>query len=178
MRFIYKHLCIRVLGSQLLKKKKRTEKAKDNETWHIACAAFPNEIGHLRVDFLKVLYFFFQLGYAILKNFSYLFGAKFTGRKFYRWRHDNWPIGQRVIFHAAPNRAYVNHFFPAWIYNMIETSSLARSLRDLMRWSSLRTLLTTYEWSTCSKSNLRVAQSRCFKVKLSTKVLQLIWKWF
>ena len=38
--------------------------------------------------------FFFLVGYAILKDFSYLFGAKFTGRKFYRWRHDNWQIGQ------------------------------------------------------------------------------------
>ena len=43
--------------------------------------------------------------------FSYLFGAKFTGRNFYRWHHDNWPIGQWVIFHAAPVAAYVNHFF-------------------------------------------------------------------
>ena len=32
--------------------------------------------------------FFFLVGYAILKDFSYLFGAKFTGQKFYRWRHD------------------------------------------------------------------------------------------
>ena len=103
--------------------------------------------------------FFSLVGYAILKNFSYLFGAKFTGRKFYRWRHDNWPIGQRVIFQAAPNTAYVNHFFPAWIYNMIETSSLAWALRDLVHWSSLRSLLRPYERSTCSKSNLRVAQS-------------------
>ena len=30
------------------------------------------------LDFLKVLYFFL-VGYAILKNFSYLFDAKFTG---------------------------------------------------------------------------------------------------
>ena len=29
----------------------------------------------------------FLVGYPILKDFSYLFGAKFTGRKFYRWRH-------------------------------------------------------------------------------------------
>ena len=31
------------------------------------------------------------VGYAILKDFSYLFGGKFTGRKFCRWRHDNNP---------------------------------------------------------------------------------------
>ena len=34
------------------------------------------------LDNLKVL--FFLVGYVILKDFSYLFGAKFTGRKFYR----------------------------------------------------------------------------------------------
>ena len=28
--------------------------------------------------------FLFLVGYTILKDFSYLFGAKFTGRKFYR----------------------------------------------------------------------------------------------
>ena len=120
------------------------------------------------------LFFFSWWGYAILRNFSYLFGAKFTGRKFYRWRHGNWPIGQWVIFHATPNTAYVNHFFPAWIYNMMETSSLARSLRDLMHWSSLRSLLRPYERSTCSKSNLRVAQS-LFQSKAKYKGIATDW---
>ena len=46
-----------------------------------------------------------------------MFGAKFTGRKFYRWRHDSWPLGQWVIFHAERDIAYVNHFFPREIYN-------------------------------------------------------------
>ena len=27
------------------------------------------------------------------------------------------------MFHAAPDTAYVNHFFPAWIYNMIQIQS-------------------------------------------------------
>ena len=36
------------------------------------------------LDFLKVLYFFFLAGYAILKFFAYLFGAKFTGQNFHR----------------------------------------------------------------------------------------------
>ena len=103
--------------------------------------------------------FFFLVGYAILKNFSYLFGAKFTGRKFYGWHHDNWPIEQWVIIHAPSNTAYVNFFFSAWIYNMIETSSPTRSLRDFMHWSSLRSLLRPHKRSTCSKSNLWVAQS-------------------
>ena len=86
----------------------------------------------LRVDadFLKV---FFLVGYAVLKDFSFLFGAKFSGRKFCWWRHDNWPIGQSVIFHAASDTAYVNHSFPAWISNVIpihsgETDFVARSV--------------------------------------------------
>ena len=37
--------------------------------------------------------------------------------------HDNWLIGQWVMFHAAPDTAYVNHFFPMWIYNMIQIHS-------------------------------------------------------
>ena len=68
-------------------------------------------------------FFFWLCHYVILKDFSYLFGAKFTCRKFYRWRHDNWPIGQWEIFHAAPDSSYVNHFFPAWISNMIQIHS-------------------------------------------------------
>ena len=67
--------------------------------------------------------FFPPVGCAILKDFSYLFRAKFAGRKFYRWRHDNWPIGQWVTFHSAPDKAYVNHFFPAWIYSTIHIHS-------------------------------------------------------
>ena len=55
----------------------------------------------------------------------YLFDAKFTGLKFYRWRYDNWPIGQWVIFLVAPDTAYVNHFFPQLD---LESSSLARPL--------------------------------------------------
>ena len=99
---------------------------------------------------------------AILKVFSHLFGAKFTGRKFYRWHYDYWPIGQWAIFHADTDTAYVNHFFPRefiiWFKSIQakqvehETSSFARSLRNLMHWSSLRSLLRTYEMSTCSKS--------------------------
>ena len=91
--------------------------------------------------------FFLLVGYAILKHFSHLFGAKFTSRKFNRRRHDDWPIGQRVIFHAAPGTSYVNHFFPRefiiWFKSIqakqvdLETSSLARSLRERGRLESL-----------------------------------------
>ena len=117
-----------------------------------------------RDRFSKSPLFFFLVGHAILKDFSYLFGAKFTSRKFYRWLHDNWPIGQWVIFHAAPDISYVNLFFPRefiiWFKSIQakqvdhETSSLARSLYDLMYRSSLRSHLRTYEKSTCSKSIL------------------------
>ena len=80
------------------------------------------------------------LGLKGLKHFSYLFGAKFSSRKFNRKRHDDWPIGQWVIFHAAPGTLYVNHFFPRefiiWLKSIqakqvdLETSSLARSLGE------------------------------------------------
>ena len=65
---------------------------------------YPSRLLDWVLDFLKVLYFFPGC-LCHFKDFPYLFGAKFTGRKFYRWRHDNWPIGQWVIFHAAPDRA-------------------------------------------------------------------------
>ena len=102
----------------------------------------------------------FLVGYAILKDLFILVWREIHRRKFYRWRHDNWPIGQWVIFHAAPDIAYVNHYFPRefimWFQSILEkqvdleTSSVARSLRNLMRWCSLHSLLTTYERSTCS----------------------------
>ena len=55
---------------------------------------------------------FFLVSFAILKDFLYLFGAKFTGRKFHQWRHDNWSIGEWGIFDASPDTAYVNLFYP------------------------------------------------------------------
>ena len=39
----------------------------------------------LSLDFLKVLYLFFLIAYAILKDFLYLFGTSFTNWKSYRW---------------------------------------------------------------------------------------------
>ena len=48
----------------------------------------------------------------IKKDLPYVFGAKFTGRKFHRWRYNIWLIGEWVIFDATPETAYVNHFFP------------------------------------------------------------------
>ena len=34
-----------------------------------------------------------------------------------------WPIGRWVTFYSAPDTSYVNHFFPAWISNMIQIHS-------------------------------------------------------
>ena len=79
------------------------------------------------VDFLKVLFFFPDW----LCYFKRLFIL--VWREIHWWRHENWPIGQWVIFR-------------------LETSSLARSPRDLVHWISLRSLLRTCERSTCSKS--------------------------
>ena len=61
------------------------------------------------LDSLKVLYLF-----VWLCHFKGLFRPvwrEFTGRKFYRWSRDNWPIGQWEIFHIAPDTSYVNQFF-------------------------------------------------------------------
>ena len=62
--------------------------------------------------------------------------------------------------HNASTRMIVNllvHFLKVLYFFLVGyailTSRLDRS-RDLMHWSSLRSLLTTYEKSTCSKSNL------------------------
>ena len=49
-----------------------------------------------------------------------------------------------MIFHAAPDTAYVNHFFPAWIYNMIQIHSGETS--------GPRDSVAARERSTCSKS--------------------------
>ena len=73
------------------------------------------------LDFLKVLYFFGCLSHC--KGLFVPVWREFTGRKFYRWSHENWPIGQWVIFHIAPDTSYVNHFFPAWIYSVIQFHS-------------------------------------------------------
>ena len=114
------------------------------------------------IDFLKILHFLL-VGYAILKNFSYLLGAKFTCKK--NSTGDVMTIDQydsEWYFTLLPTHHMSIIFFPREFlirFKSIqakqvdhETSSLARSLRDLIHWSSLRSLLRTYERSTCSKS--------------------------
>ena len=61
------------------------------------------------IDFLKVLYFLL-VGYAILKDFSYLLGAKFTCRKFYRDVMSLDQYDSEGYFTLLPT--HVNHFFP------------------------------------------------------------------
>ena len=68
-----------------------------------------------------------------------------------------------ISSHNASTRMLVNllvdflkviNFFPVWLCRFnLKTSSLARSLGDFMHCSLLRSLLTTYERLTCSKSN-------------------------
>ena len=63
----------------------------------------------------------------ILYLLSYLFGTKFTGRKFYWWHRDNWPIGQWVIIYLHCSRHSLQCmsiiFFPAWVYNITQIYS-------------------------------------------------------
>ena len=63
----------------------------------------------------------------ILYLLSYLFGTKFTGRKFYCWHRDNWPIGQWVINYLHCSRHSLQCmsiiFSPAWVYNIIKIHS-------------------------------------------------------
>ena len=121
---------------------------------------------------------FFSSGW--LCHFATLFGAKFTGRKFYRWRHDNYQQDSTVtdISRRSRRSLYVNRFIsvssyflpfprnamrgPA-IHVFVVTeydSNLFRRNKSISRLphqlgrcaTSLRSLLTTYERSTCSKS--------------------------
>ena len=65
----------------------------------------------------------------------------------------------RMLVNLLVDFLKVNNFFPGWLCHFnLKTSSLARSLGDLMHWSSLRSLLATYERLTCSKSNFLVEQ--------------------
>ena len=69
-----------------------------------------------------------------------------------------------MTFNAAPDTAYVNHFFPARIYNMIQMHSgetsrppdlIASSVAAPPHALKLASLtLRTNEKSTCSKSNI------------------------
>ena len=57
------------------------------------------------------------------KDFSYLFGAKFTCGKFHRWRYDIWLIGEWVYIWRHSWNSICQSFFPSWIFNMIQIPS-------------------------------------------------------
>ena len=52
---------------------------------------------------------------------------------------------------AVSSRIYTLQTEPLVVFLIDEASSLAQSLRDLMHWNSLRSLLRIYERSSCSK---------------------------
>ena len=117
------------------------------------------------IDILKVLYIkFFLVGYAILKDFSYLFGTKFTSQNSTRDIMTILLINSTVsdISRHSRHRVCQSFFWPRafiiWFKSNqvkqadLETWSLAPSLRDLVHWSLLRSLLRTYDRSTYSKS--------------------------
>ena len=58
--------------------------------------------------------------YAFLKDFSYLFGAKSTGGKFNRWRHDNWPIGEWELEHDVTREAVGEAIFVIDLFESME----------------------------------------------------------
>ena len=96
---------------------------------------------------------FFLVSFAILKDFLYLFGAKFTGRKFHQWRHDNWSIGEWGIFDTSPDTAYVNLFYPRefiiWFKSIQAKQVDLATVTARPHW---RSLLRNYERLTWSKS--------------------------
>ena len=117
------------------------------------------------IDFLKVFYFF--SGWSC--HFKRLFLPV--------WREIHlskilpvtlWQFTNRTVsvFHVVPDISYVNLFFPRefliWFKSIQakqvdhETSSLARSLRGLMHWSSLRSLKNLWEvdlWQVYPRDN-------------------------
>ena len=105
------------------------------------------------IDILKVLYIF-PGWLCYFKGLLIPVWHEIHQSKFYMWHHDNWPIAQWMIFHAASATAYVNHSPPPcafiiWFKSIqvkqvnLKTLSLAPSLHDLVHWSSLRSLLRT-----------------------------------
>ena len=67
---------------------------------------------------------------------------------------------------------------PYFSWLVMPTSSLARSLRDLMHWSSLRSFLRTYERPTCIKSILTVISFRLPSCGILLSPLPFNWSLF
>ena len=97
-----------------------SELGMDNSNCTITSNAKRTDASFKRNFFFLLFYRFSKMSFIffadwqchIKKDLPYGFGAKFTGRKFHRWRCDIWLTGEWVIFDATPETAYVNHFFP------------------------------------------------------------------
>ena len=63
---------------------------------------------------------FFSGWWCHLKDFSYMFGAKFN--QAIQWCHDNWPIGVSNIWCHFRHSICQSLFHP-WIYDMIQLHS-------------------------------------------------------
>ena len=75
------------------------------------------------------------------------------------WSQYHWIYGQIPFLHFA--RLCRSPLFFLVGYAM----RLRRLLRDLMHWSSLCSLLRTYEWSTCSKSSILFTETKSRQMK-------------
>ena len=73
-----------------------------------------------------------------------------------------WNISWMV--RAVSSRMYTLQAEPLVVFLIDEASSLARSLRDLMHWSSLRSLLRTYESSKSREKEALSASRQAFEV--------------
>ena len=75
------------------------------------------------------------------------------------WGQYDWIYGQIPFLHFA--RLCRSPLFFLVGYAM----RLRRLLRDLMHWSSLCSLLRTYDWSTCSKSSILFTETKSRQMK-------------
>ena len=75
------------------------------------------------------------------------------------WSQYDWIYGQIPFLHFA--RLCRSPLFFLVGYAM----RLRRLLRDLMHWSSLCSLLITYDWSTCSKSSILFTETKSRQMK-------------
>ena len=117
---------------------------------------------HIALNFLKVL-IFFLVGYSTLKDFSFLFGAKFTGRKFKPVTSWQWTSRTVWDISRCSRQSICQSFFPVWIHNMIQIHSgetsrprdfIVRSVVERLHALKLTSLTWTCEKSTYGKSNI------------------------
>ena len=129
--------------------------------------------------------FFFLVGYAILKDFIHVWPEIHRSKI---QPVTSWLLTNRTVTdisrrsrHSKSQSFFFAREFITWFKSIqakqvdLESSSLARSLRDLMHWSSLCSLLRSYERSTCSKSiNAAVPTFVCMLLYNFVSVLLMI----